>query len=124
MFAAQAGQADCVPALASLQARKQNSRGLTAMMLAAYKGYASIVEILMPKETRIQDDEGRTALVYALFGQHKDVVKLLIDSERDIPTKQAKQLSSTHYPHRILTLLHFFRGANPTCSRVTYNRSA
>lgn len=79
------------------------------MMLAAYKGYASIVEILMPKETRIQDDEGRTALVYALFGQHKDVVKLLIDSERDIPTKTGKTALSTHYPHRILTLLHFFQ---------------
>lgn len=64
--------------------RKQDSKGMTALMHAANRGYLEGVKLLIEHEWGIQDINGMTALMYAVQAKKVEVIELLAIYEGDM----------------------------------------
>ena len=65
---------------------EQNSKGLTALMLATIEGHTEIVDILIEAgaDLNIQEEYGDTALMKAIYKKNIDIAEMLIDSGADL----------------------------------------
>jgi ankyrin repeat protein len=69
---------------------EQDSRGMTALMIAAERGHTAIVQTLLDQGADIQAKEarqGRTALFLAVAHGHTPVVQALLSKGADVKEK-------------------------------------
>lgn len=85
MYAAENGHADCIPLLMN-EARMQDKKGWSALIIAAWRGYEACVELLLEREAGLKTMRGETALIKAAERGHTKVVSLLAARENQLTT--------------------------------------
>ncbi|TNJ29542.1 Ankyrin repeat protein 1 [Giardia muris] len=85
MYAAENGHAACV-ALLMNEARMQDKKGWSALIIAAWRGYEACVELLLAREAGLKTLRGETALIKAAERGHTKVVNLLAARENQLTT--------------------------------------
>ncbi|KAE8305397.1 Kinase, NEK [Giardia duodenalis] len=86
MFACRKNHLNCVFPLLQLEARMQDARGWTALMMASYLGYTQIIKALLVWENGIvlgssTESSGATALMLAAEAGNVAAVSLLVNYE-------------------------------------------
>ncbi|EET02344.1 Ankyrin repeat protein [Giardia duodenalis] len=83
MLAATANQ-DGIIDILETEARAQDKRGRTALILAAQAGAVACAKLLARWEVGIRDQHGNTALMHAVRNGHIEIVSLLVDDESGV----------------------------------------